>query len=112
MKNTTKEVALTVSFRGVQTSRGRYSYSSSKDENNNLVSGVTVLKAPTFSEQTQYIPLGTQFVQGALEEAPKHMKMPPHIWTKLPENKRIGIHVDKYVNDMFPNRKDYKYEII
>jgi hypothetical protein len=111
MSTTEKQVALTVMFRGAQVSRGRYSFISAKTAEG-TIPGVVIEQRPLFSQVTKQLALKEQFVQGALEEAPKSMKMKPIVWRTIPEDKRIGIHVKHLVRDLYPENVAYVYEII
>lgn len=109
--NTEKQVALTVCFRGAQTSRGTYNYFKSKTEEGEK-EGVSVEKRPSFAQVSKQITLKDQFIEGALMEPPTSMKMKPKLWNSFSENKRIGIHVMTLVKEMYPDRISYSYEII
>lgn len=106
-----KQVALTVEFRGAQTSRGSYDYFKVKTSDGEQ-EGLINEKRPTFSRVTKQMILKEQFVEGALQNPPVSMKMKPEVWKTLPENKRIGIHTLAFVKEMYPERIGFTYEII
>lgn len=112
---TEKQVVLSVNLIGMQTSKGVYShFCKQQDESpGKLLEGIIVEKRPKFSITTEVVRLKEQFVQGALTEIPVQLqgRISGKIWNKIPENKRIAIHVNSYVRDMFPNNKGYKFEI-
>ena len=111
MKTNEKEVRLTVICRGRQTTRGRFGFEVHKD-GEEMHSKLVVHKATGFAESKHVIPLSSQFVQGAIEEAPKHWNMKESKWRTIPEKKRIDIHIKEYVRDMFPHNQSYSYEIL
>jgi hypothetical protein len=111
MLRTEKEVVLSVTHAGTQISRGSYAHFAKMD-GDTLIQGVVVEKKPQFSEATESVRLGEQFVLGALTEPPKKLKISPKVWLSLPENKRIGIHVKTYVLDLYPDHRGYTYEIL
>lgn len=108
---TEKVVSLSVSFKGTQTSRGSYDYFKTKTEEGEK-EGLVVEKRPTFSPVTKQMTLKEQFVESALESPPPSMKMRAEIWQSFSEDKRIGLHVRNLVQDMYPERVGYSYEII
>lgn len=105
-----KQVALTVRFRGCQTSRGSYEYFKEKTENG-IKEGIHTERKPEFSQVTKQMTLKEQFIEGALQEPPPSMNMKPEFWKKFSENKRIGIHVCELVKAVYPDRIGYSYEI-
>lgn len=109
--NSEKQVALTVKFRGVQTSRGLYDYYKVKTSEG-VKEGIVTEKKPTFSAVSKQMILKEHFIEAALEEAPSSMKMKPEQWKKLSENNRIGLHVVNLVKELYPDRIGYSYEII
>ena len=110
---TEKQVVLSVNLIGMQTSKGVYSHFCKQGESSKLLEGIVVEKRPKFSITTEVVRLKEQFVQGALTEIPVQLqgRISEKIWNKIPENKRIAIHVNSYVRDMFPNNRGYKFEI-
>lgn len=106
-----KQVALTVQFRGAQTSRGNYDYFKVKTENG-IEEGLVTEKRPAFAIATKQMVLKERFVEGALESPPESMRMRPEIWKSFSEDKRIGIHVYTLVKDLYPDRIGFNYEII
>lgn len=109
--NSEKQVALTVKFRGVQTSHGLYDYYKVKTAEG-IKEGIVTEKRPTFSSVTKQMTLKEQFVDAALEEPPESMRIRPEQWRKLSENNRIGLHVVSLVKELYPDRIGYSYEII
>ena len=105
------EVELTVHFRGSQVRPGLYETTVSKTaegETNEL----KVIDTPSFSKVTKHVSLGNMFVENALQEPPKGMKMKIHQWRGMPEEERIKLHVDRYANDLYPERKFYSYRLL
>jgi hypothetical protein len=111
MLTTEKEVTLTVNLGGVQTRRGSYT-NFVKAESGGLTEGVITDKEPVFSEATEVVHLREKFVLGALVAPPERLKMSLNTWLSLPENKRIGIHVKEYIEDLHPDHQGYTYEIL
>lgn len=105
------QVALTVNFRGAQTTRGRYGYFNSRTKTG-IEEGLTIERSPKFAEVSKQMLLKEAFVEGALQEPPKGMKMLPTVWRSIPEKKRISIHVERLVHELYPNKTSYSYEII
>jgi hypothetical protein len=106
MNNNSTEVTLTILIRGAQAIRGSY------EQNNESTNGVKTKKAPIFCKAYKTIKLGNEFVSGALSEAPKHLNMRPQIWKKIPENKRIAIHIGDYVKATHPEHRGYTMKIL
>ena len=114
MTKTEKQVVLTINDRGIQASRGSYSHFISKDASG-IVQGVNVDKQPGYCDCYKRVNLSNQFVQGALDEPPTEVKGSHHlakIWNKIPEDKRITIHVKNYVHSLYPNHKGFTINII
>ncbi len=109
--NSEKQVTLSIQFAGAQTSRGSYDYSKVKTSDGEQ-EGIISKRRPTFSRVTKQMTLKEQFVDAALKTPPPSMKMKPDFWRTLSENKRIGIHVRDLVQDLYPERIGYTYEII
>ena len=110
MPNVT-EVDLTVHFRGSQVQAGSYETTVSKTEEGE-VTALKVLDTPSFAKVTQHISLNESFVKGALSEPPKGMKMKLINWLGIPEEERLKIHIHRYADDLFPNRKFYTYKLL
>lgn len=101
------EISLSINMQGSLATRGRYgSFSNSNG------TGLLYEQNPTFTKCKKSIHLGTAFVKGALEEAPKHLNMKPHIWRKLSEARRINIHIASYVRATHPEHRGYEAEIL
>ena len=105
------EVSLTVFLRGEQVRPGLYETSVSKTENGE-VTELKVIDTPSFSKVTKHVSLGSMFVENALQEPPKGMKMKIHQWRGMPEEERIKLHVHKYADDLYPERKFYSYRLL
>lgn len=106
-----KQVALTVEFRGAQTSRGSYDYYKVKTSDGEQ-EGVITEKRPSFARVSKQMTLKEHFVEGALQGPPPSMKMKPELWRTFSEDKRIGLHVVSLVKEMYPERVGFTYEII
>lgn len=109
--NIETQVALTVNFRGAQTTRGSYGYFNRKSKDG-VEEGLSIEKTPKFSEVSKQMTLKESFIEGALQAPPEGMKMNIVVWKGLSEKKRIAVHVDKLVHDLYPERTSYSYEII
>lgn len=105
------QVELTVHFRGSQVRPGLYETTVSKTaegESNEL----KVIDTPSFSKVTKHVSLGNMFVENALQEPPKGMKMKKIHWLGMPEEERIKMHVRRYADDLYPERKFYSYRLL
>jgi len=112
MKND-KQIVLTVISRGTITTRGEYGFITSKDNDDKLVTKLTVGRPTQFGLTKQVVHLKEAFTQGCIEEPPmSNHPIPMKIWNNIPVNKRIDLHIHRYVRDMFPGHKEYSYEII
>ena len=101
------EVHLSIVMQGGIASRGKYGYYHNGDKE-----GLTYEKMPIFTKCKKQIHLGNAFIHGALEEAPEHLNMRTNIWRKIPEKKRIEIHVASYVRATHPEHRGYELEIL
>ena len=106
-----KQVALTVEFRGAQTSRGSYDYYKVKTSEGEQ-EGLLTERRPKFSRVTKQMTLKDQFIEEALHNPPASMKMKPDFWRTFSEDKRIGIHILSLVKELYPERIGFTYEII
>lgn len=111
MNYSEKQVALSISFAGAQTSRGSYEYCKVKTVKGEQ-EGLITEKRPKFARVTKQMTLKEQFIQSALESPPTSMKLKPEVWKSFSEDKRIGIHVRDLVVSLYPGRVGYTYQII
>ena len=77
---------------------------------------------PIYSKATQYVTLGTSFIQNALAQPKKPDGMNWHYWLKTPlgkvaqnwkklsDKQKIQFHIEQYVADM--GGEEFSYEII
>lgn len=107
----TTEVALTVHFRGAQVRSGLYETTVSKTEEGESTN-LKVIDTPSFSKVTKHVSLGESFVIGALSEPPKGMKMKLSYWLGIPEEKRLEMHIKRYADDLYPDRKFFSYKLL
>ena len=105
------EVSLTISLRGEQAIRGCYSHYHRIEKDGKETNGVIIEKTPVYCKSYKTVRLGKEFIAGALEEAPKYLNMKPHIWNRLPEKRRIDIHIGAYVRALHPEHLGYVAEI-
>jgi hypothetical protein len=111
MYTETREVELRITIPGSQAIRGSYSHYHRVEKDGKELNGVRIERKPEYCEAKKNVHLGTSFVAGAIAEAPEYLHMRPHIWRKLPENKRIAIHVGAYVRATHPEHRSYEMEI-
>lgn len=107
-----KEVALTINLRGAQAIRGSYSHYHKVEKNGKETNGIRLEKAPIFCNAFKTVKFGNEFVQGALSEAPEELHMRPQIWKKMPEERRIAIHVGAYIRAVHPEHRGYTMKIM
>ena len=105
-------VNLVITLQGTQQRGGIYSHYHRVEKNGFETNGVKIEKLPVFTKCKKTVHLGTEFVKGALEEAPIYLHMRPQIWKKIPQLKRIAIHVSSYVKAVHPEHRGYELEIL
>ena len=106
------EICLSINLQGSLSSRGEYSHYHRVEKNGFETNGVKIERLPVFTKCKKTVHLGTEFVKGALEEAPLYLHMRPQIWRKIPQLKRIAIHVSSYVKAVHPEHRGYELEIL
>ena len=111
MYTETREVELSIKLVGSQALRGSYSHYHRVEKDGKETNGIRIEKQPEYCEAHKTVHLGTEFVAGAIAEAPEYLHMRPHIWKRLSENKRIAIHVGAYVRATHPEHRGFTVEI-
>ena len=98
------EIFLTVQIEGSLASRGKYE--------NAGEAGVKVIDSPKFLKCSFNTTLNNQFVKYAIsdESIPKKV-FGVGYWNRMSPLKRLTWHIDKYVNDLFPNR-EYQFTVL
>jgi hypothetical protein len=107
-------VNLSIKLEGTQKQRGIYSHYHKIDPNGKDVNGVRTERPTSFTECKKTIHLANEFVINALAEPPGHLKNKIKIpfWKGLPEEKRIALHVNAYINATHPEHHGYVMEIM
>jgi len=114
MNYKTAEVLLTVELRGKQATRGCYSYYHKIDKDGKHIHGSRTETTPKFTVCKKYLKLSNEFVLGALAAPPESRKRDFSVnsWKKLPEVKRISMHVSSYVEAQHPEHRGYSMEVL
>jgi len=106
-------VILSINLKGTQKEHGTYSHFHHVDSEGKEINGVKLEKSPKFCKSYKTVKLGNEFVKGALAEPPENMKnMKLEVWNRIPERKRITIHVASYVRATHPEHIGYSMDIL
>jgi hypothetical protein len=112
IKNT--EVTLSVKLAGAQAIRGSYSHAMKIGDNGKEINNLIVERRPIFTEATKTIHLSNEFVKDSLIKVPPEFKnkFNEKYWRSMPEEKRLDIAINGFVNSSCPDNRSYSYELI
>lgn len=112
IKNT--EVTLTISLRGAQAIRGSYSHAMKIGDNGKEINGVITERKPLFTEAKKTIHLNNEFVKDSLIRTPPEFRnrFNDKYWRSMPEEKRLDMAINGYVESICPDNRSYNYELI